>query len=197
MVARKHPLHTITGDIVRILERKFGKSYEFLYDRACMKGDEPSVAHQLPLFIGNKRTSPEKYCQVDVLILRKLPKEKKEIAVVIEIEETGISQIKILGKFLTSALCKNYLYESEELPVPLSSSVLFIQVIRERNESKYRRQKWDDIDSRTRAILPIKGSGIIDYRLIHGSLEDFDSGGRLCAELSKAIADHLKKTGIE
>ena len=197
MVARKHPLHTITGDIARVLERKFAKSYEFLYDKACMKDDEPSAAHQLPLFIGNKRTSPEKYCQVDVLILRKLPKGKKEIAVIIEIEETGISQIKILGKFLASALCKNYLYKSEEYPVPLSNSVLFVQVIRERNESKYKRQKWDDIDSRTRAILPIKDSGIIDYRLIHGSLEGFKSSGKLSAELSKAIADHLKKTEIE
>jgi len=197
MTARKHQLHTKTGDIVRLLEREFAKSCEFLYDRACMSGDEPLVAHQLPLFIGNERTSPEKYCQVDILILRKLPDGRKEIAVIIEIEETGISQIKILGKFLASALCKNYLYDSEEHPVPLSSDVLFVQVIRERNESKYKRQKWDDIDSRIRAILPIKGSGIIDYRLIHGSLNDFEFDGELSAELSKAVADHLKKTRIK
>lgn len=186
----EHPMHIA---VKKILEEMEIDSLVFKFDTACEHSDEPEHHRQLPLYVERERSLVTKYCQVDALALKTVDGEL-EVAVIIEIEETGINQIKILGKVLASALCRFYIHDEEEgKPIPISKNALFIQIIRETDESEHKRKKWNDIEERVNGVLPIEGSRICRYRLIHGSLEDFERGGRGATSLRSEIEAHLER----
>lgn len=181
-------MHTAVKKILGGMETD---SLVFRFDTACGHSDKSEHRHQLPLYVEGERSLVTKYCQVDVLALKTVDGEP-EVAVIIEIEETGISQIKILGKVLASSLCRFYIHDEEGAkPIPISRNALFIQIVREKEEGKHKRKKWDDIEDRVERALPIDGSGIRRYRLIHGSLEDFEPGSRGATSLTSEIEAHL------
>lgn len=188
----EHRLHIAVRKTLKEVEARY-ESLTFRYDTACRGSGESEHLHQLPLFVEEEKSLVTKYCQVDALALKTVDGEP-EVVLIIEIEETGISQIKILGKVLASAMCRFYIHDAEGgKPIPISRDALFIQVIRERNEGKHKREKWDDIKERVRGVLPVKRSRIRYYSLIHGSLSDFEEGGGGAVTLRREIESHLAR----
>ena len=190
-MAERHPLHIATKRILKEVSTEFD-SIEFLFDTACDSPNTQERSHQLPLFVDRDKNNVTKYCQVDSLALR-ASGGRKEVAVIVEIEESGISQIKILGKVLASAVCQFYIHDTEGgIPIPIAKGASFIQILRERGDGQKKRQKWKDIERRIDGMLPIGGSRIHHYRLLHGTLNDFRLGGRCETDLKRVVEDHLQ-----
>lgn len=114
----KHPLHLAVADTI---ERR-GIGPAVLYrDEAC--GGSPR--QRLPLFLGKRRSSCTRLCNVDLLVIK-----EDAIKVVIEIEESASKPTTICGKFLTSVLATHFIHDSLNAePIQVSDSALFVQVI--------------------------------------------------------------------
>ncbi len=165
-----------------------------LFDSACIDGNEDDGQH-LPLFFGERRANEDVYCNVDGLILK-----DKKVAVIIEIEESGMLPTKICGKFLTSALSATHLHgEREAYPIQFAENVLFIQVLRVRKDSPEHSKitaKWENLEKSINAILPLydfilgKHRRVKAYRLFYEDLESFS--GEPWERMEEAIEAHLK-----
>jgi len=97
------------------------------FDKACRFEDDHPEVHDLPLYIdvptdGGKE--PQKMCDVDAFIT-----VNDRIAVVVEIEESGIRANKLCSKYLTAVLSQYY--KRKERVIPVGSSLLFIQIVQE------------------------------------------------------------------
>jgi len=178
----QHPLHKVIGESID--SHKF-PNCKIIKDPAC------GGLQNVPLFCLEVKSDKTEYCNVDLLILK-----NNKIRVIIEIEETDITPIKICGKFLTSALSSYFIHESENnIPIGMSDSVSFIQIL---NMSRLREgtaklDQWENLEESIMNTLPIKGSKIRKYKLLHGNVSDFkgrNSSG--CAELISHIKEALK-----
>jgi hypothetical protein len=130
-----------------------------LRDTAC------GGKQHIPLFYSAKKSRRTEYCNVDLLLLK-----NNKIRIIAEIEESNVKPTQICGKFLTSALSRHYIRDSEaNKPVEMADSVLFIQIV---DTSKLVRNKtakyaqWKALEKSINRILPIKDSNIISYRLL-------------------------------
>ncbi|GAH34490.1 unnamed protein product, partial [marine sediment metagenome] len=71
------------------------------------------------------------------------------------------------GKFLTSALTRYYIHETEKGLIGMHDSVTFIQIV---GTSRLKRlsvkpEQWKNLEASIRNILPLKDSNIREYRL--------------------------------
>jgi len=170
-----HPLHRIVADL---FEHSLPEGCRFVRDEAG-DGDQ-----RIPLFCSKERSRTTWYCDVDMLIIL-----NGKIAIIVEIDESDIKPTQICGKFLTSALARYYIHESEnDVPIGMHDSVTFIQIM---DTSKLKRDKtskfrqWDNLEKSIQAILPITDNGIQRYRLFYGDEAYFES--KKCSELIACI----------
>lgn len=119
-----------------------------------------------------------------------------KIRVIIEIEETDIKPTQICGKFLTSALSRYFIHESENnIPIGMSDSVSFIQIL---NTARLKAgaakiEQWENLEKSIMDILPIKGSKIREYRLLYGNVSDFERrNSNEYADLVACVRNALK-----
>ncbi|KUK07744.1 MAG: hypothetical protein XD48_0079 [Archaeoglobus fulgidus] len=159
----RHSFHKFIGDLVSATE------YTVMKDAAC-GGDG-----KLPLYHGNFR-----FADVDMAIVH-----DNAVRVIIEIEESGKNPVHIFGKFLASALSTHLSKGIEYYPL---ESVLFIQIVETSNldERTGKFEQFEAIEETIRSILPLKGSEVVDYRLLAGDRYDFS------AEMGKELIGLLK-----
>lgn len=178
----QHPLHKVIGECI--------DSHEFhnckiIKDPAC--GGQQNV----PLFCSEDKSNKTEYCNVDLLILK-----DDKIRVIIEIEETDITPIKICGKFLTSALSRYFIHESENnIPLGMSDSVSFIQILNtvRLKAGAAKPNQWKNLEESIRNTLPIEGSRIRRYKLLSGNVSDFEGRkNNSCVELISCIKETLR-----
>ncbi len=155
------------------------KNVKLLRDAAC-GGNQ-----HIPLFCNEKKSRETEYCNVDMMILK-----DNKIKVIIEIEESNIKPTQICGKFLTSALSKHYLHQSEK--AEMDKSVTFIQILNTSALVQGKTKKisqWDYLAKSINDILPLRDhSSIKKYVLLGCSLDDFEQKK---PELFSAINDVL------
>ena len=92
-------MHVSIGDLI---ENSLGERAQLVRDQAC-GGNQ-----QIPLFCSNEKSNKTEYCNVDLLVI-----QDGKIRVIIEIEESDVKPTQICGKFLTSALARYYIHETE------------------------------------------------------------------------------------
>jgi len=150
-----HELHVSIGDLIeeRLRERE---DFKLVRDKDC-GGDQ-----RIPLFCSGVKSRRTEYCYVDLLVI-----QDGMIRVIVEIEESDVKPTQICGKFLTSALARYYIHETEENPIEMHDSVTFIQVV---NTSKLKARsmkpyQWKNLEASIKNILPLKESNIREYRL--------------------------------
>ncbi len=121
-----HQLHKIIG---KLIQSHFSN---------CVKGPDCG-GHRIPLYCSDKNKNATKYCDVDLLILK-----DEKIKVIIEIEESDITPIRIFGKVLASALSSYYIYDSK---YGMDNSVKFIQILNasKLEEGSSKREQFNNI----------------------------------------------------
>jgi len=148
-----HELHVSIGDLI---EDSLGERAQLVRDQAC-GGNQ-----QIPLFCSEEKSNKTKYCNVDLLVI-----QDGKVRVIVEIEESDVKPTHVCGKFLTSALARYYIHETEENPIGMHDSVTFIQVV-DTSDLKAMSMKpyqWKNLESSIGNILPIRDSNIKEYRL--------------------------------
>ena len=153
MSTRAHELHISVGNLI---EENLGKNARLVRDQAC-GGNQ-----QIPLFCSDEKSNKTKYCNVDLLVI-----QDGKIRVLVEIEESDVKPTQICGKFLTSALARYYIHDTEENPIGMHESVKFIQVV-DSSDIKpvsMKPYQWKNLEASIRNILPIKDSNVKEYGL--------------------------------
>lgn len=157
--------------------RKSGldQEFEILEDPACIPK---------PIFHGKKKMLPlyRKYdskepnthntphmdaCWVDMIIKKR---NRDEVPLVIEIDESSTSPHHICGKFLTAAISEYY--DNGERQFPLSDNTLFIQVVKAKITKNPRSQmidKWKAIENFINSEPKFKESKISKYMVFWSS----------------------------
>jgi len=128
----KHPFHKAIGNLLRLPD---SWTIEILKDPAC-----DTNGRRIPLYLGTLSMSVH-LCDVDMLI------ESEGVGrVIIEIEESNVKPINILGKFFASAYSDSYKDKGGKIK-PLDEYILFIQVLdssKLKSKSK-KREQWEII----------------------------------------------------
>jgi hypothetical protein len=115
-----HPLHKAIGSLLSQLS---SSNIEVILDEAC--GGE----QQISLFVGSTKERRNRLCKVDAMII-----QNGKVRIIIEIEESGFIPTKICGKYLTSALSTNYLWQNTAKELS-PDSILFLQIVAEKEFS--------------------------------------------------------------
>jgi len=175
----EHKLHKVIADCIN---RTNLPNCRIIRDPAC-------GGHQnIPLFYSNIQSRKTRYSIVDILILK-----NNKIKVIIEIEESDVTPVRICGKFLTSALSSHFIHESEKnIPIEMDKSATFIQILDssrlKKGSSKI--DQWNYLKESINSILPMKDSRILKYKLLYGKTKDFSDNK--CKKLTKWIREALK-----
>jgi len=149
-----HEVHLLVGYLI---EKGLGERAQLVRDQAC------GGKQQIPLFCSEEKSNKTKYCNVDLLVI-----QDGKIRVIVEIEESDVKPTQICGKFLTSALARYYIHETEcNVPIGMHDSVTFIQVVNTSGLEcvSAKPYQWKNLESSIGNILPLKDSNIKEYRL--------------------------------
>jgi hypothetical protein len=150
-----HPLHFAVAEE---LQKRLVGHAELIRDPAC------GGAQHLPLFVGAIKGLDTRMCDVDLLII-----SESRVRVIVEIEESGFLPTKICGKFLQSAIATHFIHDLLPEPaIPYGNRVLFVQVLdgsRILKQGSQKEQQAEQIKSKIRSMLPLKGSSITNYCL--------------------------------
>jgi len=184
-----HPLHKVIGDA--IVEADL-PGCTVVRDPAC-GGD-----HNIPLFCSESKSKHTEYCDVDLLILRSdttLATEHEKVRVIVEIEEANITPVQICGKFFACALSPYFIHEGKKSePIPMADSVLFVQILDTSKLKADRSAKMgqgENIERSIQKAIPIKHSGIDQYKLLYGDSNDFTTNGARREQLLDCIRTFL------
>jgi len=177
----EHPFHKKIGEELRKMKLCH---CEIVLDEAC-DNSTTGKKQQIPLFVSEKNNE-NALCKVDAIITC-----NDKIKIIIEIEESAFKPTTICGKYLTSALAKNYTDRNgNEISIP-PNSVLFIQIIdlhkmlngvKEKENSK----KKEQLEIVKAAIKEIQVGSIEKYELIFINSQKPDF-----SEFRKLIKDYL------
>ncbi|HOH23441.1 MAG TPA: hypothetical protein PLB61_08905 [Bacteroidales bacterium] len=175
-----HPLHDVIG---KHLEKEL-----FDFSNIEVKRDPACGGNQLiPLFLEEDNTRENKLCQVDLMILK-----DDEIKVIIEIEESNIKPVQILGKLFASTLAKNYIHHSNNYQaIKMADDVCFIQVLDTKilKEGSKKEAQWKKIEEKIQGILKKLNFPVKTYKVFYGKLEESTV---LLKEITDCITDKLK-----
>lgn len=178
----RYVLHKVIGDCIKSIELPGCKIF---MDSEC------GGQHIVPLYCSTDNSKENKYCEVDILILK-----DNKIRVIVEIEESNKLPTQIFGKFFASAFSSYFIHESKNKePKSMSDSVLFIHILdksklKEDKTSKIR--QGENIEKSIGDIIPISGSKIDNYRLFYEDIDDYDKDGDKRQELVSYIEEFLK-----
>ena len=165
------------------------KDCEVLRDPACIPEWESGEHHKVPLYCSTKRSRASKFCDVDILMLK-----DEEIKVIIEIEESDTSPIRICGKLLSSALSLYHITSSNDERFGMGNSVMFIQIVDTSRLAKgsSKKEQWKNLEGSIKELLQSMKTPIKRYRLIGGTTSEFDSGeGKKCEELRGLVMEAI------
>jgi hypothetical protein len=155
-----HPLHEIISDL---LAANIPRGCILVKDPAC-RGDQ-----WIPLFCSNKKSLPNGFCNVDLLIL-----SNERIRVIVEIEEAKVTPTQIAGKFLTSALSSYFIHNRHGgVAIPKHDRLWFLQFVDTSRLPKgsSKPAQWRNIEAGIRSFLPL--GGITEYNLFHVAEAEF------------------------
>ncbi|MBA7657812.1 hypothetical protein ES703_65755 [subsurface metagenome] len=176
----EHKLHEVVADCIR----KCGLSNcEILFDPACDGGQN------IPLFKTEDKSRATRYSVVDILIIK-----NEKVKVIIEIEESDVTPIRICGKFLASALSKFYIHETKgNKKIKMDKSITFIQICSTKglSDSSSKQEQWDNLEDSITGNISTTGKMKWKYRLIYGEAEDYKS--YKCDELIEIIKEALNR----
>jgi hypothetical protein len=175
MAQMNHPLHLAVAEEIH---RRLDNRFKLIRDPAC------GGKQQIPLFVGQRKSSKTRMCCVDLLVL-----SSGTVRAIVEIEESGFLPTKICGKFLQAALATHFIHDLNIEPgIPYADEVLFIQVL---DGSKFPKGSHKDsqanlIEEKIRNILPVRRSRITEYRLfiIKGNSDQLRFGEAIASALS-------------
>jgi len=167
----KHPLHEKIGSLIDTILQGH-PDIKIVKDPACCPCEETDL-QQIPLFRTKQKSLYTRYCCVDMLILK-----KGKIRGIVEIEEANIKPTQICGKFLTSVLSNFYIHEKDGGIVAMADSVFFLQVLdsKKLKEGSVKRRQFESLEEAIRKILPLKDSGVNEYRIFVGNQGDSFDG---------------------
>ena len=173
-----HPLHIA---VCKLFEDSISSDCQLIRDEDC------GGTQHIPLFVSENKSRKTEYCNVDLLVLK-----KGKIKIIVEIEESNLKPTQVCGKYLTSALSRYYIQESEgNKRIEMDDEVTFIQImdvasLDEERTKKFR--QWMNLRESIRATLPVKGSNITNYGLFYGTVSDFKD-----IDYSKELVDFIQK----
>lgn len=129
-MAKDSPLHKKIGDELKKIEdelKGIGLDKVRVSVRLDMACDSGKPKRQISLFIDKEVKAREnELCKVDAVLITE--SSKKNIRIIIEVEESGFNPTKICGKFFTSALAKSYI-DHDGNRIEIDQSIMFIQII--------------------------------------------------------------------
>ncbi len=161
-----HHLHEQIGYLLQNDEYLIENKYIVEYDPAC-GGD-----HKVSMFCISAPKREFHFSNTDILIIK-----GNKIRVMIEIEESKIEPVHIMGKFLGNALSQYHIYNHTVPNISCSQeSTLFIQVCDTKHlqPGSLKREQLEQIEMSINKIIPNDKMKIIEYRMIYGTVNDFD-----------------------
>ena len=169
---RDHPFHRRIGNLVSGLGLTHGK--QIWLDKAC--GGEGLI----PLY---EATGSEgvPFCFVDILLLL------EGRLVIIEIEESDVKPLHLLGKFYASAFSTHF-NDQDISKLPL----LFIQVLdtsRINLEEGQKSGQWDRVEAILKGQAEKWLGRKAQYRLLWGRQDDFGAGGKESEKLLNLVKE--------
>jgi len=181
MSKKSHPLHLA---VAKLFENTLSPDCYLIKDEAC-GGDQ-----RIPLFASKEKSRKTWYCDVDLIVLK-----DDKIKIIVEIEESNLGPTQVCGKYLTSALTRFYIHESNNNePIRMDDSVTFIQImgckkLKVDKTSKF--EQWENIEESINQILQVTDSKITKYRLFYGNTSHFTNHEK-CRELINLIKNECK-----
>ncbi|MGB4655540.1 MAG: hypothetical protein ACOXZ9_08380 [Bacteroidales bacterium] len=174
-----HPLHHEIGKHL-VNELKNFDNIKVVRDPAC--GGEQHI----PLFLKEEKTSDNRLCQVDLMILK-----NNEIRVIMEIEESNIKPTQILGKLFASTISKYYIHKTEKNIINMADDVCFIQVLDTKvlKEQTKKIEQWKNIEKTIKNVLKKLNYPVKTYKIFYGKLSDKE----LLEDITQFIKNELKK----
>lgn len=120
---KENILHKKVGKIFQGLVSKY-TNLKLIQDPACQEKQQ-GVQQRIPLFCSEEKSRENEFCNVDMLVLK-----EGKIKMIVEIEESNVKPTQVCGKFLTSALSKYYIHETQNnQPIEMDEKVTFIQIL--------------------------------------------------------------------
>jgi hypothetical protein len=171
-----HTLHSKVGDILRNQIKNEADGISVFCDSDC-GGDQ-----YVSLFI-NEKDRKNRMCLVDAMIAK-----DNKVKVIIEVEESDNTPVRIFGKYLASAFSKYYIRGKDKKDID-DKSVLFIQIIvpkGNQNNSKKEQAELIEAALRDNPVGCIKEYNLfcVEDKNIPNSfvqkIKDFLYGGSIC-----------------
>ena len=146
----------------------------------------------MPLFYREPKSGKTGFCNVDLLLIK-----GGKIKVILEIEESDTTPVRICGKFLVTALSNYFNHASyrNEANVFMDESVTFIQIVDtvnlKMNTSKV--DQWKNIEKAIKSILPLINSRVSHYKIFEGTTSQFKKkNSGICKKFTRYLGKSLK-----
>jgi hypothetical protein len=155
-----HPLHKLIGQILVRTEMESG---EPLLGKDC-GGDQ-----HVQLFCNNRAARASRFCSIDAAV-----RTNDELKIIIEIEESDIRPVALLGKVSASARASHCIHK--RVIYPIAARAPFIQVIDTRKLSS-RSSKLDQcryLLESVRNTLSTTGGSLRGYEIFHRDIAEFE-----------------------
>ena len=150
--------HSKHEAVANVIEAALPSGFTLIKDEAC------GGKQRIPLFNSDTKSRKTEYCNVDLLVLK-----DDKIKMIIEIEESNVKPTQVCGKFLTSALAKYYIHNSQDKPIEMGEMVNFIQIVDASKLSKNKTMKpeqWKELANSINKVLPLRDSRITAYWIL-------------------------------
>jgi hypothetical protein len=144
-----HPFHALIRETVA---RAALPECEVVRDAAC------GGTGYVPIFSMPTWSDESKHAQVDILVLRADRSGRRKVRMIIEIERSGLTPVKIIGKFVTSAAASYFMPEPGASSVEFDGSTVFVQVLdtsRLNIEKTTKPQQFDALEHAIGSLLPL------------------------------------------
>jgi hypothetical protein len=174
-----HPLHKAIGELIA---QNIPGYCQVIRDLAC-GGNQ-----YIPFYSYPEKSRKATYCNVDMAILK-----NGQIKVIIEIEESDVKPLHVIGKFFSSALSPYHFDRSKNSISRMKCGVLFVQILdisKINKEKSVKPYQWRNIEKSINKIIPKLGMHIIGYKMYVGNKNNFL--GYEGKKLMNCLRSHLK-----
>lgn len=175
-------LHSIVGSCLQQFSDRPGVD--------IILGSDCGGHERVPLFTTPKKSRETNLCWVDAIILL-----HNRVHIIVEIEEkNSIAPIALFGKATAAGRAKYYIHHSKgDNPVQISRECTFIQVVDISRLARISKKELQlkNIEKEIQEILASPIFNIGAYKILCGSLEDFEKEGKLEDELLHLIRAKL------
>jgi len=179
MLTERSPLHRQIGRVVSLLD---APGVTIVLSSLCGGGQ------CIPLFCNDVVGNDTKFCEIDIGIV-----VNDRLKVIIEIEETDKTPVRLCGKAVASALASDYIYEGKRFPK--ADTVWFVQIVNTMTEeaNTIEPSKIPQLRFLMPAIQHLLDcAGIrMRYQIFYGTPDDFDHDAEdeLLEHLRCAVGD--------